>query len=232
MKSVVKAVTFCAVWAVAAAAPAAAQRIDSPYRFLDHGQYVGVFAGHVDAAEGALQLGPQPAQMFGARWALRVSGPFSVSAELGYMPTTRMVRDTVFVPAEEAFREIGEADMHMLSVMALLKLSLTGARTWNNLRPFAVAGAGAVIDLAGSPAVEEEMMANVRYDFGTSFAGTFGGGVEWFPTQRVSVRADARNLLWRLGIPEAYLLTEAGQGLGRSNWESNLALTAGVSFHF
>ena len=69
-----------------------AQRIDSPYRFLDYGQQVGVYVGRMGAEEGPLQIGPQPATTLGARWALRVSGPLSLGAEVGYTPTTRTVR--------------------------------------------------------------------------------------------------------------------------------------------
>jgi opacity protein-like surface antigen len=228
----VPAVFLACTLLLAAAVPAAAQRIDSPYRFLDHGQHVGVYAGHVSAGAGRLELGPQPAQLFGARWALRVSGPFSVGAEVGYMPTTRTVRDTVFVAADSMFRTVGETNMNLLSLMANLHFSITGPRTWHMLRPFATLGGGAVMDLAGAAPEEAEMAAGMRYDFGTSFAGHFGAGVEWFPSQRVSVRLDARNMLWKLGIPEAFLLTEAGRNTPRSEWENNFALLAGLSFHF
>jgi hypothetical protein len=222
---------LCAAWA-AAAGPATAQRIDSPYRFLDHNQHAGVFAGRVDAAPGRLQLGPQPGTAFGARWGIRVSGPFSAGAEVAYMPTTRAVRDTVFIAADSVFRTVGEASMRLLSVMGTVEFAITGPRTWNNLRPFLNAGVGGVTDLAGSAAAEADFEPNVRYDFGTSFAGQFGGGVEWFPVPRVSVRLDARNLLWRLGVPEAYGLTEPGRSVPRSDWEGNFALLAGLSFHF
>lgn len=232
MKQLVHAIISCAGSLLVLASAASAQRIDSPYRFLDHGQRVGVFAGQLSTAQGQLGIGPQDAPTLGARWALRVSGPFSIAVEAAYTPSTRTVRDTVFVAADSAFRAVGEADMRLLSVMGNLHFSLTGARTWNSLQPFLVLGGGVVIDMAGSPAVETEIPATARYDFGTSFAGQFGGGVEWFPSQRVSLRVDARNLIWRLSVPELFVQTPAGRQLQRSEWENNLALTAGLSFHF
>jgi hypothetical protein len=33
-------------------------------------------------------------------------------------------------------------------------------------------------------------------------------------------------------VPEGFVLTAAGRNLQRSEWENNLALTAGLSFHF
>jgi hypothetical protein len=224
---------ICALAACGLAAnPANAQRIDSPYRFLDYAQHAGLYAGHVQASPGLADLGPTPGPIVGGRWAIRVSGPFSVGGELSYMPTTRVVRDTVFVAADSVFRAIGETDMRLVTVMANLTFSLTGPRTWHGLRPLLSAGAGAAFDIRSSLPEEAEFEANLRYRYGTSFAGQFGAGIEWFPTERISLRADARNMLWRVGVPEAFLLTEAGRGMGRSQWESNPALTAGVSIHF
>lgn len=230
MKQVLTA--LCLLLTAGLLAPASAQRIDSPYRFLDYSQHVGAFGGHVDASTGRLDLGPRPAATFGARWGIRVSGPFSAGVEVAFMPTTRTVRDTVFVPADSMYRAVGEADVRLLSVMGTVDFSLTGPRTWNGLRPFLSAGVGGVLDLAGTAEAESEFEPNMQYDFGTSFAGMFGGGVEWYPLERVSVRFDARNTLWKLSIPEAYALTDAGFRLSRSDWESNVTLLAGLSFHF
>jgi hypothetical protein len=226
-------VTVCAVSvALGSALPAAAQRIDSPYRFIDATQHAGAFFGHIDARAGRLGLGPQPGPVMGGRWAIRIGGPISVGGELGYLPTTRVVRDTVFVAADSVFRPIAEANMRLLTAHGVLTFSVTGPRTWHSVRPLLSLGAGAVFDLGGSAPEEVELPANVRYRFGTSFAGHIGAAVEWFPTGRISVRGDARNALWRLGIPEGFLFAPAGRGLPRSEWESNLTVAAGVSFHF
>jgi hypothetical protein len=227
--------TACAAVAALATlvpATAEAQRIDSPYRFLDYGQHAGAYFGYVQASDGRAGLGPQPGPVFGGRWAIRVSGPFSAGAEVSYMPTTRTVRDTVFVAEDSVFRPVAEANMNLVAVNGTLTFSLTGPRTWHGLRPLLSAGAGAAFDLGGRAPEEAEVPGNVRYRFGTSFAGHFGAGVEWFPADRISVRADARNSLWRLSVPEGFVLTEAGRGLPRSQWESNPTLSAGVSVHF
>ena len=84
---------------------------------------------------------------------------------------------------------------------------------------------------AGSD-IEAEMPANARFDFGTSFAGQLGAGVEWFPSERIGVRLDARNLLWRLQVPDAFFLTENGRALPASEWEQNYLVSAGISVHF
>lgn len=213
----------------ASAADAAAQRIDSPYRFLDRSQYVGVYAGQMWAEEGQLLMGPQPAPTFGARWAIRLSGPFSIGADVGVTPTTRTVRDTVFVLPDSVYRAVGEADMMLVSIMAEGRFSIVGARTWHGLHPFLNAGAGVVFDAAGTPAIEQDVPPSERFNFGTSFAGHLGAGIDWFATDRVSVRVDGRGLFWRLGVPEVLPQRRA---IPRSEWENNVVLTAGVSYHF
>lgn len=214
------------------AQPVRGQRIDSPYRFLDHSQFGSLWGGYVAASDGVLGIGPEPAAIFGAAWALRVSGPFALNVETGYMPSTRVVRDTVFDETEGVYEPLGEADIGLLAVLGNLRINLTGARTWNSLQPFVIAGAGLVLDLAGGSEIEGERPANTRFDYGTSFAGQLGAGVDWYPTPRVSIRVDARDMFWKLPVPEAFLLTENGLGLSRSEWEQNFALAAGLSIHF
>jgi opacity protein-like surface antigen len=227
-----------AYWILAAAAaasfaqPANAQRIDSPYRFLDHGQFGSVWAGHAWPADGRIGNGPEPAPIFGIAWALRVSGPFALNVEAGYMPTTRTVRDTVFNETESMFESLGEADFSLLTAMANLRLNLTGSRTWNSLQPFVVAGAGVAVDVASGSSIEADLPPNARFNYGTSFAGQLGAGVDWFLSPRVSIRLDARDLFWKLPVPEAFLLTENGAALSRSEWEQNFTLAAGLSIHF
>lgn len=211
---------------------AAAQQIDSPYRFLDDTRQFGVFAGYMSAQEGRAGIGPQPAPTLGARLAFRVSGPFSLGLEVGYTPTQRTVRDTVFQAADSVFRPLGEADMRLISVMGEARFNLTGPRTWHGLQPFVAGGAGVVFDGGDRHAFDEDLPDQGRYRFGTTFAGQVGVGVDWYPTERVSLRLDARNLLWKLRVPDAFLLTEHGQTLSASEWENNFVVTAGLSFHF
>ena len=113
---------------------AASQTIPSAYRFLETSQSVGATGGYVFTNDGALRLGPASAPYFGGRYNIRISGPFTAEGEVGFMPTTRMVWDTV---AGDTTREaIGEADMSLLTAMASLRFNLTGPRTWRSLQPF------------------------------------------------------------------------------------------------
>lgn len=212
---------------------AGAQQIDSPYRFLEHGQHVGVTAGYAFLSDGPLDMGPAEAPVVAAGWSYRVSGPFAIGASAFYIPTTRSVRDSVLL-ADSTFRPIGTADMHILGLMANLRLNIMGSRTWNGLHPYGEFGVGLVLDLAGTSEADAELPSEARFDLGTSFAGQAGAGVEWFPSQRFAIRADARSLLWKLEVPQAFLLSAPvrNRGLAGSEWHNNLALSAGVSIYF
>ena len=222
--------TACCLLALAA--PVSAQRVTSPYRFLEHVQAGGVYGGYISTSEGVLGMGPKSAPTFGVHWGYAISGPVRLTAEAGLTPTTRTVRDTMFVAADSAFRVRGEADMMLLSILANVRLDLTGQRTWHNLQPFVQTGAGAVLDLSGSADIEEEIPATQRFDFGTSFAGQIGGGVEWYPNTRFSARADARSVLWKLSVPEGFQLTPVGSEFAGSQWEMNVLFALGFSIHF
>jgi hypothetical protein len=209
---------------------AASQTIPSAYRFLETSQSIGVTGGYVFTNEGALDLGPAAAAYFGGRYGIRISGPFSAEGEIAFLPTTRMVWDTV---AGDTTREVvGEADMSLLIAKAGLRFNLTGPRTWRSLQPFLLVGGGIAIDIAGDASAEEELPEDLRLDFGTSFAGHLGGGVEWFLSDGLSLRVDARNVLWKLNTPTGFLANDRGRLLPGDEWTQNFLLSAGISIHF
>jgi hypothetical protein len=213
------------------AAPASAQRIDSPYRFLDHSQSLGVYGGYLNAAEGRIGAGPQSAPIFGATWHLRVSGPFALGVDIGLSPSSRTVRDTSFVVEDSSWTAVGDADMTLLVAMANLRFNVTGARTWNGLQPFLLFGAGVAVDLSGTSEVDLEVESNARFSHGTSFAGQLGAGLDWFPVV-AAIAVNARctqHAVEAESVPEAFVLTRAGRARCRAReWEQNYVATAGL----
>jgi len=214
-------------------AAASAQRIDSPYRFVEHGQSVGAFAGYVSTGQNPLELGPKSAAMFGARYSIRISGPLKAEATIGYMPTTRDAFAVDTLSGDEKNRAfLAEADAEMLSATAALRFDITGARTWHRLQPFVLAGGGVVVDLASLTEEEEDLPVDDRYDFGTSFAGELGAGIELYLSDRLTLRADARDVFWKLPTPAGFVLAAERGELSRSEWVSNWVMSAGISLHF
>jgi hypothetical protein len=210
--------------------PVQGQRIDSPYRFIERSQGGGPFGGYVSTRPGTVGFGPESGSLAGVRYAIRLSGPFNIEADLAYFPTTRAVLDTVTV--ESARRRVGSTDMNLLMLTAALRFNLTGQRTWHRLQPFAVLGAGGVSDLATAGEEEEIVPADIRYDFGTSFAAHFGAGLELYASDRLTLRVDGRNLLWQVKTPEPFLRGELGATTPDREWISNGFISVGLAFRF
>lgn len=214
-------------------AAAQAQRIDSPYRFVETSQSAGPFVGYIATGQNQRELGPESAMVFGARYGIRISGPFRIEGTIGYMPTTRSVFAVDTLAADSTDRALlGEADVQMVFAGAQLRFDLTGARTWHSLQPFVIVGGGVAVDFAPLTEAEEELPVDDRYDFGTSFAGELGAGVEWFPADRLSLRVDARDHFWKLMTPAGFVNARPQANLPEDEWIGNWTVSAGISLHF
>jgi hypothetical protein len=221
---------LCLTVAVLAPVTAAGQRIASPYTFLETSQSISPFAAYFATGGGSIDLGPSAGVMFGARYGIRISGPFTLEAEAGFFPGTRAVLDTV--PSDTTLRQIGEADFTALALQAGLRFNLTGPRTWHRLQPFVLFGGGVVLDFSGASLVDDDLPSDVRFEFGTTFAGQFGGGIEWYPSERLSMRLDARNVLWKLTTPEGFLTGDRALSIPGDEWTQNFMMSAGFAIHF
>jgi hypothetical protein len=222
--------TFAAFFLFVAAVPAFGQTIDSPYRFVENSQALGAYGGWVSPGRGALNLGPEAGAVLGARYTLRVSGAFNLDADLSYFASRRIVYDTV--PADTALRVAGQADMKVLALIAGLRFDVTGPRTWRGLQPYVVLGGGLAFDLAGDAAAEESLAEDIRFDFGTRLLGTVGGGVEAHLFRNITLRGDARALLWKLNTPRPFLFGEPANYRPADEWTQNAYLSAGISYRF
>lgn len=217
------------VLVLAGASPAAAQRIASPYRFVDETQSVEVFAGWVLPDAGALELGGIAAPAFGARYGIRLNGPFTVEGAATWLPLSRAVVDTIVQP-DSTFAVRDTAGMNVLLLTGALRFDLTGPRTWRGIMPYFTAIGGVAVDMSGDDEAEQGIPVEARFDFGTSFAGGLGAGLEWFATPRLTFRADARDVLWKLETPEPLLTRDLTAP--DEEWVQNVIISLGASVRF
>jgi opacity protein-like surface antigen len=216
-----------ALGALSAARPAAAQVIPSPYRHVETKQSLNLFGGYPLTDEGKLELGPRSRALAGLRYTIRLGGPFSAEASATYFPSTRAVYDTV-PAASGARRFVGDANLDLAMAAASLRFDLTGPRTYHNLMPYLLFGGGVAFDASRNQAIDAEVKPDVRFDFGTRFAGHVGAGIEWFATRRVGLRADARDVFWKLRTPKAFLTPDTPE----SQWVQNFAFSLGLAYYF
>lgn len=207
------------------------QEIPSPYRYIETAHEAGVFGGILSPGTGQLDLGPKQGVAAGARYAIELSGPLSLEAVGRTLISERDVRNPRSAEGEEVR---GTADVLLTSVDVRLKFSLTGRRTWHGLGPYVWTGAGLAMDLAADPAADQELLAQDRFDFGTSFLGLLGLGVRWVPRDDLVIRADAEFDLWQLDTPNGYLDPDIAHLFEtpppEDEWVSALGLTIGAAF--
>lgn len=212
-----------------------AQTIPSPYRYIETGQEAGLFVGTIDPGTGRFDLGPEQGTLYGARYSVELSGPFSLEGVLRTLSGERALIDPRR-PREEWRR--GSADVLITSLDARIKFSLTGRRTWHGIGPYALVGGGMAIDLAGSSELETEAVpeARDRYEFGTSFLGVLGAGVRWVPVDHLVIRTDGGLNLWQVDTPDGW--GDEGRNLPdidsppESEWVSGLSLTIGAAIRW
>lgn len=207
-----------------------AQRIPSPYQFVEETQAVGLFAGWVLADPGALELGGIDGPTLGVRYGIRLNGPFTVEGEASYLSLSRAVVDTALVLPDSTFAVVDTAGLDLVLLNAALRFDLTGSRTWRGFMPFFTALAGAAVDLSGDDPADQAVPVEARYDYGTSFSGGLGAGVEWFPTRRLTVRADVRDILWKVVTPEPLLGIDLRAP--DEEWVQNIIISVGGSVRF
>jgi opacity protein-like surface antigen len=219
-------------------APAAGQSIDSPYDFVDPSQSIWAFGSAVLPDRGTIDIGPGSGYGAGLGYSIRISGPFNFDARVAYVPTTRRVFQAV--PADSAaivedprvgLEEIGEADLALLLIDGSLRFDLTGPRTWYRLQPYALIGVGGVLRVSSDNAAEEGLPAepDYRVRFKNGVTGHIGGGVEWYVTDRITVRADARDLLWKIHVPDGFLEDRV---IDDEQWVQTAHLSLGLAVRF
>ncbi|HSH46232.1 MAG TPA: outer membrane beta-barrel protein, partial [Longimicrobiales bacterium] len=217
---------------------AESQQIGSPYDFVERSQGIRAFGGYVLTDRGTIDIGPGSAPGFGAGYNIRISGPFNFDAQATYLPTSRRVYDISTDTAgisddpRAGLVELGEADLDLLLLDATLRFDLTGPRTWYRLQPYAQIGAGGVFAVSSNESVEAGLPEDVdlRVRFENGFTGHVGAGVEWHPSEAFSIRADARDTLWKLHVPDGFF--QPGRSIDSEEWVQNLNVSLGLVVRF
>lgn len=218
------AAAVVAVIAAAFPAPAAAQSIDSPYRFVERSQSLELYGGYFVTERGERDLGPHSAPLVGLRYGGRLAGPVVAGAGVSFIPSKRTVYEAD--GSADELVALGDVDAPLVMGEASLRFYLTGERTWNGLSPYLGASLGIIANLAGASDLEEELPAEERVDFGPTFAVGGSLGTDWFLTERISLRAAGMTQLWRFTTPAGLA------GREETEWLNGYGGTLGVAFHF
>lgn len=206
-----------------------AQTIPSPYEHIETKHSFNFGAGYMSLAGGDYDVGPSGGPLLTAGYTYHFTGPLSGTVGVSMIPTSRTVYERLTI-SEDAYEldPIGEADMLMTVAEAGLRFTLTGARTWNDLAPYVGATAGLMANLLPRPDVEQEIETAQHVRLGPAFALGLNAGADWFLSERMSLRVEGRNYLWRLATPEGLTLSQRRE----SQWTNNLGIAFGAALHF
>jgi hypothetical protein len=220
-----------------------AQQVPSPYRFIEPKQDLGISLSHIWADAGKAGIGPKAGPAIGVRYTRRVSRPLSLTPEVVLFRSERDVIDPSLEEGQEDLGNgsafVGTQGLDILLLAGRINLNLTGSRTWHNLGPYLLGGIGIAIDVSGAtscpPSSTEpdcQIRARERFDFGTSFLFQLGIGTVWIPRQRLSLRIEGLDRIWRIKTPPGYIdpgvtifpIPQASDWT--NNWEVSLTLSS------
>ena len=212
---------------------AAGQNIPSPYTFIEYSQAWAVFGGKSYLNPGQLGLGPQDAATYGGRYTVAFGGALNLDVDGTLFPTTRDVLD-VSRPVDD--RSLGSTNLNIVLFDLKLRINLTGQRAWHGLQPFIMFGGGLALPVATDRTLELDldMPRDEWYEFGKRFTGSFGGGVNFHVSDKISVRLDGVMNLWKIITPVGWQ-TVAADPLGENlagEWIAIKNIRVGAAWRF
>ncbi len=215
---------------LAGAGPADGQTVPSAFRRIDQGQEAGAFIGSVSANRGRFEFGPGPGIVYGARYAVELTGPLSFEGVVSAMP---MTRDVIDPELAEGRRVAGEADALLVGADVRFKFSLTGRRTWHALSPHLLIGAGFLSDAAGAQEADGRVLEQDRFDFGNTFTALVGGGTRLTLGRSLTLRGDVVMNLWQLETPPGFAAVDRGfENVEDAEWVNAFQFTLGGALRF
>ena len=209
---------------------AGAQSIPSPFAYIERGAEVGVYGGVMNSGAGRFGYGPTGGPIMGAHYALELPGPLSIGGGVGFIKSER---DVIDPGRAEGDRLIGRADASIVTIDARIRFTFTGRRTWHRLAPYFTAGGGIALDASSENALDQILLPEDQFDFGTSFFGTFGLGTRWFLTDRIVIRPEWNFSLWKVDTPPGYADPDRDfPGVADGEWLQGTRLSIGLLYRW
>jgi hypothetical protein len=167
----------------------------SPYSDLRAKKVLSLVGGFFSGSPGKVDVGPASGPYSGARFDLHLGGPAGVTFGTGVANLERVLIDPTLGPAN---RTLDTTTQAVLLIDAGFDLLFTGEKTWHGLIPYFGAGMG----MALGTSVDADSLSG--YSFSTHFTTGPRLGVWVHPSDRITFRIEARDLLWRLKYPDGF----------------------------
>ena len=197
---------------------------NSPFRDIEGGQELTLYAGQYNAGADPLGVAPKPGPIVGLLYQIHVGGPAEFMVRYGQVRSSRMAVDPTLA---KATRSLGSHNT-VISLYDLdIALNLTGLKSYHHIVP--------VINMGGGVASCTCQVDNDEFQFGTPFALSLGAGLRYVPGGHFQVRVDLNNYLYQTHYPGAYYINSAdntpfaASETPHSFWKGNPTLSIGVS---
>jgi hypothetical protein len=202
----------------------------SPYQDIRFAKFVSLLYGDIGGDGGKVGVGPHHGQSYGARFDIRLSGPLQAGLSFAQADLERLVIDA---DAPVATRVKGPVGQQLTLLELALQWNITGRKTWHRLAPY-VTGAIGVATSTDTPSDTS------GYSFGTKVYLSPGIGFRLFLSDRIHLRAEARQLFWKLSYPSSYFQAPAADttaapvlsGGSHSQWTGGRELRVGLGIGF
>ncbi|UCF40878.1 MAG: hypothetical protein JSW43_00610 [Gemmatimonadota bacterium] len=168
----------------------------SPYRDIFGKFILGVEGGYANGSGGDAGVGPASGPFGGVRLDINLSGPANAGFEALYASLDRRIIDPSLPAAE---REVGTEKQSLVILMGGLGLHFTGHKTWHGLAPFIGASMGLAF---GGDVPGDSVMGGFAYN--TKFVVAPWAGIRWHLGRRLSLRIEARDMIWQLKYPNSF----------------------------
>jgi hypothetical protein len=233
LKKLVAVVAFLVVPACASAQSDGPPQVGyptsrSPFNDLLYRSELTIFGGHFKAGLEPAAVAPTSGPMVGARYEITVGGPAQLYVRGSRVFSERRAIDPTKAPAS---RVLGVVKVPLYLTDVGISVNLTGQRSYHRVVPSVGLGIGVASTL-------KSKVENDPYNFGTTFAFSFGGGLRILPTERVQIRIDGGTHMYQIRYPAGYFTTTGNNppvlpsGQEKSFWKSNPSITAGLSYLF
>lgn len=196
----------------------------SPFRDIEGGQELTVFAGHFNAGAHPSGVAPKPGTMMGLLYQIHVGGPANLMVRYGRVSTDRLAVNPTL---GKTSRSLGSHSAVVSLYDVGVGLNLTGMKSFHHIVP--------VVNFGGGVASCTCTVDKDPYTFGTPFAISLGAGLRYVPGGHFQIRVDLNDYLYQMKTPSGYFINSAdntpvaAQGTPRNFWKNNPTLTVGVS---
>ncbi len=207
-----------------------AQSIPSAYRFIEHSQEGGLFAGVTSLNPGQLGVGPKSADALGGRYSVSFGSALAFEGDATFF---KGLRDVIDIRESEENQLLGESSIDLLAFQVRLRINLTGQRSWRGLQPFVSFGGGMALSSNLDRTLEDEanMLLVDRYDFGSKFIAALGSGINLHLSSKLMLRVDGVMNLWKISTPAGWITDDTDLGVfPEDEWVSAKSLSLGASW--